>query len=271
MRTQVFSTAQSGALVWRLNRCFFFFFFPSLSLSLSLFVRVSLSLGVTVCLSVYLCASLPAPFCVCVAVPLFLPLSFSLFLCRSLHLCVFLCLGPPFFFSFSLSLLCGRYEVNVDAEFGSHGRFRGNPISNAQLFVTKHLKDSKCFTQPPKPSKCRRSEAHKSGPRAPRSCQKFKLGHKADDLHIELNLIRQETLDWAAKGGNYEGADQVICGGDNMFHVNKGAMGIRLDAGDGITVSNVNIDVVENQASAGSRMCSGVRKVRAHPQDSQEL
>merc|ERR1712023_275504 len=32
-----------------------------------------------------------------------------------------------------------QYEVNVDADFGSTGRFKGNPVSNAQLFVAKNL------------------------------------------------------------------------------------------------------------------------------------
>jgi len=166
-----------------------------------------------------------------------------------------------------------QYEVNVDAEFGSHGQFTGNPISNAQLFVTKHLKNRKCFAQPVQQSKCRRNQpAPSSGPRAPRQCPRFKLGQEETELQVELNLIRQETLDWAAKGGSYEGSDDIICGGDNMFHINKGAMGLRFDAGESISVTNVKIDVVENLADPGSRMCrTPGQKNRAHPQDAQEL
>jgi len=80
----------------------------------------------------------------------------------------------------------------------------------------------------------------------------------------ELNLIRQETLDWAASGGPFTGEAQVICGGDNMFHVNKGAFGIRIDAADGITLNNVQVDTIENLAQPGSPMC-GKDMANSHP------
>lgn len=114
-----------------------------------------------------------------------------------------------------------QYEANVDAEFGSHGVFKGNPISNAQLFVTKYIE--KCFAPPPVPEptgRCRRETMDHISRREQPACFR-NLGGDAAELGIELNQIRQETLDWAANGGMYENQNWVICGGDNMFHVNK--------------------------------------------------
>jgi len=71
-------------------------------------------------------------------------------------------------------------------------------------------------------------------------------------------------LDWAATGGPFTGEAQVICGGDNMFHVNKGVFGIRIDAGVGINLQNVEVDTVENFAQPGSSMC-GDSMVNSHP------
>jgi hypothetical protein len=48
-----------------------------------------------------------------------------------------------------------------------------------------------------------------------------------------------------------------MCGGDNMFHMNKGVFGIRLDAAENVKLQNVEIDTIENFAPPGSPMCGG--------------
>jgi len=155
-----------------------------------------------------------------------------------------------------------QYEVNVDADFGSTGNFVGNAISNAQLFVTKHLD---CISDansrgPP----CQRASAPAGG-----VCMRH-LGGDANRLQVWPNSIRQTTLDWAARGGLYPSTDGfVICGGDNMFHVNKGAVGLRVDAGDAIVVRNVEIDTVRNSGRPPTTLCPSSRTVRLHPLQSQ--
>jgi len=183
-----------------------------------------------------------------------------------------------------------QYEANVDSVFGARGNFRGNPVSNAQLFVAKYLKMKQvdcrsdqtpdqttgkcassfeyqynCFADKPNPdiAKTCPVTGQATSTLAPR-CKMNQKGGDPADLQTELNLIRQETLDWAATGGPFTGEAQVICGGDNMFHVNKGVFGIRIDAGVGINLQNVEVDTVENFAQPGSSMC-GDSMVNSHP------
>lgn len=109
-----------------------------------------------------------------------------------------------------------QYEANLD----ENGRFSGNPISNAQLFVSKHMSciaaDTSDITGPP----CQRQTAPLGSP-----CMRS-LGGDDTRLHAFANAITQETLDWAARGGPFEflstpGSAKPLCGGDVMFHVNK--------------------------------------------------
>jgi hypothetical protein len=155
-----------------------------------------------------------------------------------------------------------QYEVNVNADFGATGNFVGNPISNAQLFVTKHLQ---CIADPGSTGPpCQRSSAPVGSP-----CMR-NLGGEPDVLQIFPNSIRQTTLDWAARGGQYPSSDGfVICGGDNMFHVNKGAIGVRIDAGDRVVLHNVAIDTVTNSGKPPTTLCPASNPVHLHPMQSQ--
>ena len=92
------------------------------------------------------------------------------------------------------------------------------------------------------------------------------LGGTADRLQTFPNSIRQTTIDWAAAGGQYPATDNfVICGGDNMFHVNKGAIGVRVDAGDRVVIRNVEIDTVRNNGRPPSALCPARTTVKPHP------
>ena len=164
-----------------------------------------------------------------------------------------------------------QYEANVDSAFGARGNFKGNVVSNAQLFVAKYLKmkasssfeyQYKCFQDKPDPSKSCPVTGQVTTPTA--SCRMNQKGGDPAELQTQLSLIRQETLDWAASGGPFTGEAQVICGGDNMFHVNKGVFGLRIDAAVGVTLDNVVIDTVENLAQPGSPMC-GDSMSNSHP------
>lgn len=153
-----------------------------------------------------------------------------------------------------------QYEINVDKDNG--GVFMGNPISNAQLFVTKHLdvvQDPHSHGVP-----CQRSTAPKGS-----QCMRS-LGGNASALSTFLNTIRPSTLDWAAKGGLYPASDDfVICGGDNMFHVNKGAFGVRIDGAQNIVIKNVEIDTIINSGRPVATIC-GKPTQRLHPMQTQQ-
>lgn len=159
-----------------------------------------------------------------------------------------------------------QYEVNVDGD----NNFVGNPISNAQLLVAKHLQcidaesrsNSACMREEVKyQGSCQRTELPGGGPAG----DKWRGGSQGDPsaLATQLNTIRQTTLDWAAEGGPFDSTD-IICGGDNMYHVNKGAFGIRFDGGQRLTLRNVDIDSIRNTGKLVSKTC-GKTDVHIHP------
>ena len=164
-----------------------------------------------------------------------------------------------------------QYEVNV-----VNGNFTGNDISNAQLFVAKNLG---CIRDPDEtaagatPAGCRRKQKKRALSRrqgGEGGCQRNALGGNPDALATSLNTITNTTLDWAANGGLYTGSEGgclVIGGGDNMFHVNKGAIAIRIDAGVGIDLRNVEIDTVRNTGRPVGTLCNDLQK--RHPAQSQ--
>ena len=120
------------------------------------------------------------------------------------------------------------------------------------------------------PAGCRRHQKKLTRNRR-QGCPRNALGGNADALATSLNTITNATLAWAAAGGLYpssEGGDCIVIGGgDNMFHVNKGAIGIRIDAGVGVDLRNVEIDTVRNTGRPVGTLCPDQRK--RHPAQSQ--
>lgn len=163
-----------------------------------------------------------------------------------------------------------QYEINADDD----GNFDGNDISNAQLFVAKNLgcvKDPAEDAAGAPPAGCRRHQKKLARKQRRQGCPRNALGGNADALATSLNTITNATLAWAATGGLYpssEGGDCIVIGGgDNMFHVNKGAIGIRIDAGVGIDLRNVEIDTVRNVGRPVGTLCPALNK--RHPAQSQ--
>eukprot|EP00040_Diaphanoeca_grandis_P028181 m.162107 g.162107 ORF g.162107 m.162107 type:complete len:936 (-) comp31262_c0_seq1:73-2880(-) len=160
-----------------------------------------------------------------------------------------------------------QYEVNVNDD-----GFIGNAISNAQLFVSKNRVE--CMTDPDAKYAdfgtvgCQRSQQIQPVG-GPATCQR-KLGGNASKLSIYLDTIPKSILDWAANGGRYQPgtSDFVTCGGDNMFHVNKGAIGLRIDGADGVVLRNVEIDTVRNLGKPVSSRC-GAETSFLHPEQTQ--
>ncbi len=66
-----------------------------------------------------------------------------------------------------------------------------------------------------------------------------------------------ETL--AAIGASY------LCNGDSMFHVNKGAIGFKMDGADGVRLTNTSVHGLVNHGLAGSSMCGDYTHSTSHP------
>lgn len=157
-----------------------------------------------------------------------------------------------------------QYEINVDGQ----GNFAGNDISNAQLFVAANID---CIKDPEEDmaGQCLRKRKRQTQG----SCQRGELGGNPASLATSLNTITAATLAWAARGGSNGDVSSnnclVIGGGDNMFHVNKGAMGLRIDGGSNVDIRNVEIDTVRNFGKPVGTQCMLNPNLRRHPLQTQ--
>ena len=161
-----------------------------------------------------------------------------------------------------------QYEVMVDAQFGKAGPFKGNTVAQAQLFIAKN---QQCIEAAP--TTCKRATAPAAVTGCQRDARQTASGVRAagdpSGLPTQLNTIRPATIEWAAKGGYLpQSAGTYICAGDNMFHVNKGAFGMRIDAGENVLLRSVVIDGVDNTAPPASTLCAAEDK-HTHPLQAQ--
>lgn len=56
---------------------------------------------------------------------------------------------------------------------------------------------------------------------------------------------------------------EILCNGDTMFHVNKGAMGVRIDGGNTICIDNCVVSDILNKGIHGSELCGNY--IGSHP------
>lgn len=86
------------------------------------------------------------------------------------------------------------------------------------------------------------------------------------------NSISQELITWVESGTpltNYLELNPgphgtgFICNGDQMFHVNKGVIGFKLDGAIGVDVRNSQAKNISNIGKAGSSICGSYE--RSHP------
>lgn len=119
----------------------------------------------------------------------------------------------------------------------STGAYIGNVVANAQLLVTQAIADG------------------------------FDFG----SLSTSRNSITSRTIEFA-EGAT--GIDSVAvngiykCNGDSMFHVNKGVIGFKMDAGDNIYMENCRCYNVSNSGAIGSDLCDEAYKNgvgKSHP------
>jgi hypothetical protein len=115
------------------------------------------------------------------------------------------------------------------------GQYIGNPVANAQAFVYKAFENG---------------EFEGSG---------LDLSRMSFDQDI-LDWVESQPgagpLDYEPDPNKLNGlGNGFLCNGDSMFHVNKGVIGMRLDAAKNINVSDSSVMGITNLGKAGSDIC----------------
>ncbi|NOU51026.1 hypothetical protein HG263_10825 [Pseudoalteromonas sp. JBTF-M23] len=129
--------------------------------------------------------------------------------------------------------------MTISDESLANARYLGNVVSNAQAFVAK-----------------------------------AKLNGEFENAPLDVSRlnISRSLLDWVEgkRGSEYltsvvPSADSLFCNGDSMFHVNKGAIGFKLDGAQDVTLINTKIEQIKNFSQPGSTMCGDPKTVKSHP------
>lgn len=91
-------------------------------------------------------------------------------------------------------------------------------------------------------------------------------------LDTSRNSINQELITWVESGATLASYLELnpgphgtgfICNGDQMFHVNKGVIGFKLDGAIRVVVKNSKVKNISNIGKAGSTICGNYE--RSHP------
>eukprot|EP00755_Sulcionema_specki_P035672 Sspe_Gene.2484::Locus_823_Transcript_2_2_Confidence_0.667_Length_2008::g.2484::m.2484 len=139
--------------------------------------------------------------------------------------------------------------VTMTTDDAEWARYKGNVLANGQAVVAKAVLAGFFSTS--------------SAPR--HSCR--------NTLDVSRLSITRETLDWvegrtpALQGvlGKLPNTG-VVCNTDTMFHVNKGVVGFKMDAGHHVTMRNVEASNLINFGAKGnSKLCAYSATDKSHP------
>ena len=75
-----------------------------------------------------------------------------------------------------------------------------------------------------------------------------------EDRELEGNTIDDEFINWSIGNGVLENG-KLVCNGDDMFHMNKGVVGIRIDRTNNVKMKNIKVDNINNWSIFGSQFC----------------
>ena len=97
--------------------------------------------------------------------------------------------------------------------------------------------------------------------------------------HTSATTIDTALVSWAESGSSGDLAATMsangmsyLPGGDTMFHVNKGVMGIRCDGVSGLVLTNVSITNVVNRGALGSTLAGRYfGSARGHPNQNDDI
>lgn len=119
------------------------------------------------------------------------------------------------------------FELSLSSSSILSARYTGNVVSNAQALVAKAILHG-LFRDSP--------------------------------LSTKRNTIDGSTLEWIETSGPMstllESVGGYVCNGDVMFHVNKGAIGMKLDGVNGLHVKDCSVADIQNVGPAGSDLCN---------------
>lgn len=120
----------------------------------------------------------------------------------------------------------------------SDARYTGNVVANAQAFVAKAFYEG-----------------------------------EFENSNLDLNrlTINETHLNWVEGRSGFEALSSIIvgngylCNGDSMFHVNKGVIGFKMDAGEDITMVDTSANDLYNIGKVGSTLCGDYSETISHP------
>ena len=127
-------------------------------------------------------------------------------------------------------------------EASPNGRYVGNMVTDAQAIVAKAIA---------------------------RNVVDFADAH----LDVSRNTISAEVIAWAESGKPLRDylkkspgihGTGFLCNGDQMFHVNKGVIGFKMDGAIGVNIDASSAKNVRNIGKKGSRLCGRTYKL-SHP------
>mmetsp|Transcript_30013 Transcript_30013/g.36584 ORF Transcript_30013/g.36584 Transcript_30013/m.36584 type:complete len:693 (-) Transcript_30013:6-2084(-) len=139
--------------------------------------------------------------------------------------------------------------ITISSHDDEEAEYKGNVVTNAQLFVAK------CILE----------------------------GKVPDSLHLPIttNTINADIVTWAEASGTTQPerflSDLLtklapdpedigyFCDGDTMFHVNKGIVGFKIDNTDEATLQDCHVVNMTNFGASGSTICG--KYYRSHPKD----
>jgi len=93
-------------------------------------------------------------------------------------------------------------------------------------------------------------------------------------LDVSRNSITQDVIDWVETGGSGQQTAKIsnlidltgyFCNGDSMFHVNKGAIGFKIDGTIGIKMTDCYANNISNIGISGSDVCGDYKDSYSHP------
>ena len=126
--------------------------------------------------------------------------------------------------------------ITVSSKDPALATYIGNPVANAQAFVAKAALNGD-------------------------------VGSGRLDTS-RLNISR-DIIDWVegvARSRTLEQIDATwLCNGDSMFHVNKGAIGFKIDSVQNVSMVNTRVSGISNLGEQGSTLCGDYSSGVSHP------
>lgn len=88
-------------------------------------------------------------------------------------------------------------------------------------------------------------------------------------LDISRMNISSDVIDWVESQNDVSTLADIeatwLCNGDSMFHVNKGVIGFKMDAAQGVKLRRTSVTRLENLGEPGVAICGDYTQGQSHP------